>query len=185
MKIPSVLNNINYDSQSLPENCFFCLTCVFPDFSGFLSLAPYLPKVEVPLAFSGTTHLFKDCLDEVPCITLDRGTRTVRLFGALLFLSFLALICASLLFVSREDGLCKVLKSQSKCTLKIALAFQRLFFFSMFCTIVSSFATLQAFSKEWKNCQSSHHPYKKGHSRISGHEKNSIFWSLTWTLKVT
>lgn len=152
--------------------------CVFPDFSRFLSLAPHLPKVQLPLAFSGTTHLFKDCLDEVPCITWGRGTGKVRIFGpvlSFLSLSFLAAICASLLFVLREDELCEVLKSQPKCILKTALVFQRHFFFSMLCTIISSFATLAALSKEWKNCQSSHDPYKKDHSRNSENEKNSIF----------
>lgn len=51
------------------------------DFSGLLSLASHLPKVQLPLAFSDITLVFKDCLNEVPCITWDRRTGTVHFLG--------------------------------------------------------------------------------------------------------
>lgn len=60
-----------YKSRQLELARKFIFLCD-SDFSGLLSLASHLPKVQLPLAFSDITHLFKDCLNEVPFITWDR-----------------------------------------------------------------------------------------------------------------
>lgn len=179
VKIPSIFTHINHDSQSLPENWLLCLKCVSPDFSGFLSMAPCLPKAQLPLAFSGTTYLFKDYLNDVPCVTQGQRDKDNPAFWGGTVLPIPVLSCCNLRFPSvcaqRGWTLAGTKITVCKCTLKAALVFQRLFFCSMLCTIASSSATLQALSREWKNCHPSHPPPKKGHSRISGHKKKNIF----------
>lgn len=109
VKIPSILTHTNHDSQSLPEN-LIALSEV--SLSWFFRIFKHGTSPAQSTSFSGTTYLFRDYMNDVPCIM--RQQRDKDNCGVVLsFLPpcFLAATCASLPFVLREDGLREVPKS--------------------------------------------------------------------------
>lgn len=79
-------------------------------------MAPHLPKAQIPLAFSGTTYLFKDYLIDVSHVSRGQRDRENPTFWGCTVLSIPVLSCCKrtpLLFVLREDELWEVLKWQS------------------------------------------------------------------------
>ena len=109
-------------------------------------MAPHLPKAQLPLAFSGTTYFFKDYLNDVAHVTPGERDRDNPAFWFGTVLSVPVLPCCNVrspcICAQRGWTLGGTKITVCKCTLKTALVFQRLFFCSMLCAIVSSFATL-------------------------------------------
>ena len=187
VKIPSILTHTNHDSQSLPENWLFCLQCVSPDFSGFLSTAPHLPKAQSPWLFQW--HYLPPFEWRVLCHRGQRDRENPALWGGTVLPTPLLPCCnVRSLSVCAQTGRAPAGPEITawKCTSRTALGIQRLFFCSMLCTLPTASATLQALSGEGKNCHSSHPhspPKKRALKNFRSWEKKN-FSSLTWILEV-
>lgn len=170
-----------------------CLTWFFKVFKHGTSSA----QSTAPLAFSGTTYFFKDYLNDVPHVTQGERDRDNPAFWVGTVLPVPVLPCRNVrspcIWAQRGWSVGGTKITVCKCTLKIALVFQRLFFCSMLCAIVSSFATLWVLSGEWKNCHSSYPAHPPPNS-LQPPPKRALksfrpwgkkhFPSLSWILEV-